>query len=95
VTGLPFLPPPPPITTPAERRRWNLCVDAATACSECCEPTGVADPMFVAFAARGLYDSDIPTADAPTADRWGVRRSSEALPIDYPGAGTVIDSPDV
>lgn len=67
----PFLPPPPRITTPAEKRRWQLCLDIATKAGEFYEPSGVADEMFVAFAARGLYDSDLPTddpADAPTAD---------------------------
>ena len=65
-----FVPQPPRITTPAEGWRWHLCLEIATKAGAFYEPTGVADPMFVAFAARGLYDSDIPTddpADAPTA----------------------------
>ena len=75
-----------------------MLIDIATTAGEFYEHGNTADPMFVAFAARGLYDSDLPTddpADAPTADGRRVRCSSEVLPIDYPGAGTVIDSPDV
>ena len=41
--------------------RRKIAVDAATLCSECCELSGVADPMFVAAAARALFDSDLPT----------------------------------
>jgi hypothetical protein len=59
VTG--FMTPPPDMTTEAERHRWEVAVSAATACSEAHEPSGVADPMFVAAAARVLFDSDIPT----------------------------------
>ena len=91
-----FVPSPPTIITPEQGRRWQLCVDIATTAGEFYENGNPADPMFVAFAARGLYDSDLPTddpADAPTAGGCGV--PGEALPIDYPGAGTVIDNSDV
>ena len=54
-------PKPPVRTTPEEERRWAICVDTARTCSECCEPSGIADEQFVAVAARQLYDSDIPT----------------------------------
>jgi hypothetical protein len=48
-------------STPEEARRWEIAVSAATLCSECSEPSGIADPVFVRVAARQLYDSDIPT----------------------------------
>ncbi len=54
---------PPFVTSPMQRHRWDLCVAIATTCSECCEESGVADPMFVAIAAPLLYRSDLPTYD--------------------------------
>ena len=72
----PFIPPPPPITTPEQRRRWALCLSIATTCSECCEESGVADPMFVAITAPMLYWSDLPTDDETLACEGCARPAS-------------------
>ena len=53
----------PYVRTDEDRRRWDICLKTATAMSELCEPSGVADSRYVWFMTRSFYKSDIPTGD--------------------------------
>jgi hypothetical protein len=56
--GTPY---PPYVRTSEERRRWDICLRTATAMSELCEPSGVANSQYVWFMTRSFYKSGIPT----------------------------------
>ena len=58
--GTPY---PPYVRTAEDRARWDICLKTATAMSELCEPSGVADSQYVWFTTRSFYKSDIPTGD--------------------------------
>ena len=49
--GTPY---PPYVRTAEDRARWDICLKTATAISELCEPSGVADSQFVWFTTRAL-----------------------------------------
>jgi hypothetical protein len=53
------------VRTDEDRRRWDICLKTATAMSELCEPSRVADSQYVWFMTRSFYKSDIPTGDPP------------------------------
>lgn len=63
--GPQFAPFPGYVQTSEQRRRWEICADAATTLSTLCEPNGRPDSGFVWVTTRALYGSDIPTGELP------------------------------
>jgi hypothetical protein len=79
--GPQFAPFPGYVQTPEQRRRWEVCADAAATLSALHEPSGGPDSRFVWVTTRALYNSDIPTGELPAAEaRRRPGRVAEAAP---------------